>query len=81
MPLTLLFLGPLEDIAGTAEMRLEVAQPLGLAAIAERLAPELAAAITARKVRLALNGNLVQPVEVLAGDGDELAFLPPVSGG
>ncbi|WP_066554131.1 MoaD/ThiS family protein [Croceicoccus bisphenolivorans] len=81
MSLTLLFLGPLEDVAGGPDMVLDVAEPLSLARIAERLAPGLAVAIGAPKVRIALNGNLVAAGEVLAGNGDELAFLPPVSGG
>ena len=41
----------------------------------------LAVAITASRVRIALNGQLIAPGEVRAGNGDELAFLPPVSGG
>jgi len=81
MALTLLFLGPLEDAAGTGEMVLEVAGALSLGAIAERLPPELAVAISGPKVRTALNGAIVAPGEIAAGDGDELAFLPPVSGG
>ncbi|RVQ69561.1 MoaD/ThiS family protein [Croceicoccus ponticola] len=81
MALLLLFLGPLEDVAGAGEIALDVAEPLTLAAIAERLEPELAVALVGAKIRMALNGNLVAPGEVMAGDGDELAFLPPVSGG
>lgn len=81
MALTLLFLGPLEDVAGSAEMLLDVDAPLAIADIAERLPPELAVAITEPRVRMALNGSLVTAGAVVAGEGDELAFLPPVSGG
>ncbi|MDR7102447.1 MoaD/ThiS family protein [Croceicoccus sp. BE223] len=81
MTLTLLFLGPLEDVAGVPEMSLDVAGAATLPDIAERLDPALAVAITAPRVRIALNGQLVAPADVRAGNGDELAFLPPVSGG
>lgn len=81
MALTLLFLGKLEDVAGAGEIALDIADRLTLPAIAERLAPQLAVAIAAPDIRIALNGMLVTAGEVLAGDGDELAFLPPVSGG
>ena len=81
MALTLLFLGKLEDMAGAAEMTLDVPGKLALPAIAERLDPDLAVAIASPDIRVALNGTLVSPSNVMAGDGDELAFLPPVSGG
>lgn len=81
MTLTLLFLGPLEDAAGMPEMTLDTDDALSLPDIAERLEPALAVAITEPRVRIALNGQLVTPGEVRAGNGDELAFLPPVSGG
>lgn len=81
MTLALVFLGPLEDVAGVPTMTLDIDGPVSLADIAERLEPELAVAITAAKVRLALNGNVVSAAEMRADNGDELAFLPPVSGG
>lgn len=81
MTLALVFLGPLEDVAGVPAMALDIDAPVSLADIAERLEPELAVAITAAKVRLALNGQIVSAAEMRAGNGDELAFLPPVSGG
>lgn len=81
MTLALVFLGPLEDVAGVPTMTLDIDGPVSLADIAERLEPELAVAITAAKVRLALNGNVVSAAEMRADNCDELAFLPPVSGG
>ena len=81
MALTLLFLGKLEDMAGAAEMTLDVSGKLALPAITERLDPDLAVAIASPDIRVAQNGTLVSPSNVMAGDGDELAFLPPVSGG
>lgn len=81
MALTLRFLGKLQHVAGRGSIALKVAEPLTLAQIAERLDPELAAAIAQSTVRIALNGALVADGDFRAGDGDELAFLPPVSGG
>jgi molybdopterin synthase sulfur carrier subunit len=80
MPLKLVFLGRLEDLAGGAER--EVATASSLAAVLAGLDPDLTTALQADKVKLAVNGRLVQDRDALAlRDGDELAFLPPVSGG
>ncbi|ARU16305.1 MoaD/ThiS family protein [Croceicoccus marinus] len=81
MSLTLLFLGRLEDVAGAPALSLDVERPLGFAEIAERLEPRLAVALSSGNVRVALNGSLAGTGDWIAGDGDELAFLPPVSGG
>lgn len=75
----LVFLGRLEDIASAAER--EVAGGT-LAEVLARLEPELAAALSADRIRLALNGTLATNCGALVlGERDELAFLPPVSGG
>ena len=76
MALRVLFLGRLQDIAGAAERACPVA-----ASMAELIAgfePELAGALRSDTVRVAVNGVL--GADALA-DGDEVAFLPPVSGG
>lgn len=75
----LVFLGRLEDIAG-ADM-IEVAPGL-LADVLARLDPALAVELLGERVRMALNGQLLTDGGgVVLGEGDELAFLPPVSGG
>lgn len=75
----LVFLGRLEDIAGAPEREV----PGGpLADVLAGLDPALAVALRGDRVRLALNGTLVADrAAVTLGEGDELAFLPPVSGG
>ena len=80
MPLKLVFLGRLEDAAGGAERLVE---PLAsLDSLLARLEPELASALRAERIKLALNGALIFDRSSLTlKDGDELAFLPPVSGG
>lgn len=79
MPARLLFLGRLQDLAGNAE------QPVETGPIEEILADlptELVMALLDDRVRIALNGELIaERGGIVLGDGDELAFLPPVSGG
>ena len=80
MPLKLVFLGRLEDLAGAAER--EVAAVASLDSVLAGLEPDLAAALGADRIRLAINGTLVTDRDAVAlADGDEIAFLPPVSGG
>lgn len=75
----LVFLGRLEDAAGVPEQ--EVA-PGALEAILAGLPPPLAVALLDERIRLALNGELISDRGgIVLGADDELAFLPPVSGG
>jgi len=78
---TLIFLGRLEDIAGAPERAIALAEPKPLADVLARLPAELAEALAAPHIRLALNGALVGAGGLVLADSDELAFLPPVSGG
>lgn len=78
---TLLFLGRLEDVAGAAERAVPLAGPVSLDALLAGLPADLAAAVQGPGVRLALNGVLTPAAGLMVADGDELAFLPPVSGG
>jgi molybdopterin synthase sulfur carrier subunit len=80
LPLKLVFLGRLEDAAGGPER--EVATAASIADVLAGLDPELAAALGADRVKLAVNGMLFHDREApVLKDGDEIAFLPPVSGG
>jgi molybdopterin synthase sulfur carrier subunit len=75
----LVFLGRLEDLAGGAEREV----PGGaLGMVISALDADLAAALGGERIRLALNGTLVADrAGIVLGPDDELAFLPPVSGG
>lgn len=82
----LVFLGRLEELAGQTDGSLALDAPLGWEALLARLsadfAPSLAEMVAGQRVRVALNGALVADKAALVlADGDELAFLPPVSGG
>ncbi|WP_156484051.1 MoaD/ThiS family protein, partial [Novosphingobium subterraneum] len=73
------FLGRLEDVAGLPEMAV---QPGPVEQVLATLDPGLAVQLLGEKVRMALNGRLLTDVGgIVLGQGDELAFLPPVSGG
>ncbi len=75
----LIFLGRLEDVAGTSELAVAKGP---LEQILATLDPTLAVQLLGEKVRMALNGMLITDMGGIAlGEGDELAFLPPVSGG
>ena len=77
MSARLVFLGRLESTAGRAKLAVAPGPLEGILAALDR---DLAIALLDDRVRLALNGRLVTGAIVL-GEGDELAFLPPVSGG
>lgn len=80
--LKLVFLGRLEDLAGVGEMLVPLDGGQTLSGVLARLPGDLAAALQGPRVKLALNGALLAPgAEPVLADGDELAFLPPVSGG
>ena len=79
MSARLVFLGRLEDIAGMGELAVNAGP---LEHVLTALDPALAVELLGERVRMALNGALVGDNDaVVLGDGDELAFLPPVSGG
>ncbi|GGB92318.1 hypothetical protein GCM10011494_08350 [Novosphingobium endophyticum] len=80
MPIDLIFLGRLEDVAGAGQ-RAAALQP-SVDAVIDSLEPELAQALRAPNVKLAVNGILLRDTDApVLRDGDEIAFLPPVSGG
>lgn len=80
-----LFLGRLEDVAGVAEMPVPLASAASLDALMGRLPPALLAVLDDSRIRVAVNGELVGACRhagaLMISDADEVAFLPPVSGG
>lgn len=80
MAVKLVFLGKLADLAGASER--EVPGPLDWGALVAGLESELSASLQGDKVRVAVNGAVLGDKRLLlARDGDEVALLPPVSGG
>lgn len=77
---TVVLLGKLADLAGAPS--LDLIAPLDWAGLKAVLPEALAEAIDDPRNRVALNGALLADKAALqAGAGDEIAFLPPVSGG
>ncbi|OJW72169.1 MAG: molybdopterin synthase sulfur carrier subunit [Sphingomonadales bacterium 63-6] len=87
MAVKFVFLGKLADLAGTHEFELTEADGEFdwtdlLAWLEVWSSRDLAAAVAGEKVRIAVNGALLGDKKALSAmDGDEVAFLPPVSGG
>ncbi|WP_338243855.1 MoaD/ThiS family protein [Aurantiacibacter hainanensis] len=80
MAVTVVFIGKLADLAGEGER--EVSAPLEWARFRDALGPELADAASDERTKIAVNGKVLSDKTTLAaGDGDEVALLPPVSGG
>ena len=77
----LVFLGRLANVAGALD-ELPTAASLDWAGVLACLPVPLAEAVCQPRVRIALNGAvLADKTALVLHDGDELAFLPPVSGG
>lgn len=80
MAVTILFLGPLRDMAG--EQTREVSAPLDWARLLETVGPQIAQQLEGARVNVACGGRVLADKKALnAADGDEVALLPPVSGG
>ncbi len=78
--ITVVLLGKLADLAGAPSLAL--AAPLDWAGLKAAMPEALAAVLDDPKNRAALNGALLADKTLLqAGEGDEIALLPPVSGG
>ena len=81
MRVTVKLFARLRDIAGTSEMTREVAPGATVASLWQQLATEFPdIASYERSISTAVNADYARRNQVLA-DGDEVAFLPPVSGG
>jgi len=80
MAITILFLGPLRDLAG--EEAREVAGPLDWQGLLDAVGPAVAEQLQLDRVNVACGGKvLTDKAELAAKDDDEIALLPPVSGG
>ena len=81
MRVTVRLFARLRDIAGAAELSRDVASGATIGDLWRQLAaefPELAR--YERSISTALNADYAR-MDRPVGDGDEVAFLPPVSGG
>jgi len=77
---TLVLLGKLADLGGAPSLHL--VGPLDWSGLKAALPDALAAVLDDPKNRVAVNGTLLADKGALQADaGDEIALLPPVSGG
>ena len=77
---TIVFLGPLKDLAGTET--LAVAGSLDWAGLLAAVGSQVAEQLQSERVNVACNGTVLTDKTALkASTGDEVALLPPVSGG
>ena len=80
MSVKLVFLGKLADLAGAPDK--DVPAPLDWRGLLAALPGPLGEAAKGDKIKLALNGTvLADKTALAANNGDEVALLPPVSGG
>ena len=80
MAVKIVFLGKLADLANSSEMQAD--GPLDWGSLLGRLHGALGEAVAGERVKVALNGAVLADKSALvATDGDEIALLPPVSGG
>jgi len=80
MAVNVVFLGKLADLAGVPEVVL--AAPLDWVGLLAGLPQSVRDIVDAETTRCARNGELLADKRaLLAKDGDEIALLPPVSGG
>ena len=81
MKITVLFLGPARDFAGVESAIIELSVDRSIADLRDQLAkdyPTLGAALAT--IRFAVNETFAVDDTIL-NDGDEVALIPPVSGG
>ena len=80
MAVKIVFLGPLRDMAGMEST--EVEGPLDWAGLLGVVGEEVAGQIQEERVNVACGGRVLgDKTQLQAQDGDEVALLPPVSGG
>ena len=81
MRIRVLFFGILRDLTGQRECEVELSDGVTAAGLFDHFAAQFPALEAARKsVTVARNQEFADP-SVLLADGDEVALLPPVSGG
>ncbi len=80
MSVKVLFLGPLADLEGASEREFDA--PLDWPGLLSQVSDNVAGQLLEARVNIACGGKVLPEKTTLqARDGDEVALLPPVSGG
>ena len=80
MAVRIVFLGPLRDMAGRDAS--EVPAPLDWTGLIEAVGAQVAEQLQDERVNIACAGRvLADKAALMAREGEEVALLPPVSGG
>lgn len=80
MKVTLKLFAAVRDIVGESSLELEITQGTAAEDLWERLVTDHPALAVHRMPMVAVNQEYAAPDRVL-DEGDEIAFIPPVSGG
>ncbi len=80
MKVQLLFFASLRERTGQKSAELEIPGGMTAAELLEQLRRDLPGMADAGRISLAVNEEYCEPSQVLA-EGDEIALIPPVSGG
>ncbi|MCS5620774.1 MAG: MoaD/ThiS family protein [Nitrospinaceae bacterium] len=81
--ITLKYFASLKSIAEKEEDRLDIENPITLDQLSDiisKTAPKMGEMIREKKVLVSINQEMAS-VNTIIHDGDEVAFLPPFSGG
>ena len=81
--ITIKYFASLRDIAEKEEDNLDIENPITidqLSDIISKTAPKMGAIIREKKVMISVNQEMAS-ADTIIHDGDEVAFLPPFSGG
>ena len=81
--ITLKYFASLRDIAEKEKDSLDIENPITidqLSDIISKTAPKMGAIIREKKVMISVNQEMAS-ADTIIHDGDEVAFLPPFSGG
>ena len=81
--ITLKYFASLKSIAEKEEDRLDIENPITLDQLSDiisKTAPKMGEMIREKKVLVSINQEMAS-VDTIIQDGDEVAFLPPFSGG
>ena len=81
--ITLKYFASLRDIAEKEEASLDIENPITidqLSDIISKTTPKMGAIIREKKVMISVNEEMAS-ADTIIHDGDEVAFLPPFSGG